>query len=158
MLSERGVRGLRVLQGLIALAAKHRSGAIDAACELALTHRAFRLKDLRHLMEQPVRQERLELMDEHPLIRNISHYGRFVKVSLRQEENGTNDEFNAWGATSGEIQREEPARGLEQALPAVQPPASALGSLSSGALSSGPANGNLRPLPPIVNEPKGDLG
>jgi len=46
-------------------------------------------------------------------------------------------------ATSGEPEREEPVLDPELALPAVQPPVSALGSLSSVALSSRPAEESL---------------
>jgi hypothetical protein len=153
MLQARGIQGMRVLQGLLAMAGKHKAEDIEKACELALTHGAFRLRELRALMKRPQRQQQLGFVDQHPLIRPMEHYGRIVRVDFRPNpgngngpsavSSGSNDEFNALGATSGESPKEEPTLDPGQALPAVQPPASALGSLSSGALSSGPAKDNL---------------
>ena len=78
----------------------------------------------------------------------MDFYGRIIQVSFGKEDEATNGddgngEFTALRATSGEPEREGPALDPEQALPAVQPPVSALGSLSSGALSSGPAAESL---------------
>jgi hypothetical protein len=78
----------------------------------------------------------------------MDFYAQYLKVSFRKEHNG-NDEFIALRAASGEQKRKSPA--LCQALPAVQPPVSALRSLSSGALSSGPAEETLTPGPLPVN-------
>ena len=164
MLQARGIQGVRVLQGLLAMAGRYRADQIERACELALTHEAFRLKELRALMHEPLRQTRLSFAQEHPLIRPMEHYGRIVRVEFRPDPGDGKDEFNAWGATSGEPAtqqpagkppREGPALNPEQALPAVQPPASALGSLSSGALSSGSAQPNLSPRSPSVNSREG---
>ena len=145
MLQARGIQGVRVLQGLLALAGKHRSEDIEKACELALTHQIFRLRDLRRLMKHPQRQEQLQFMEEHPIIRNIADYGRVVQVSFRggqrQEKPltsaGDTDEFIASKDTGGKGKAKEPSS--LPGPPAVYPPVAALGSLSSVALSSGPA-------------------
>ena len=143
MLERRGIEGVRVLQGLLSMTRRYPADDMERACALALSHDAFRLQALRELMKQPTRQ--IELLDHHPLIRPLDFYGRYVRVPLRKEEqtkdgndNG-NGEFTAFEDAGGSLQAEEPIRLVQMGPPAVHPPASALGSLSSGALSSGPA-------------------
>jgi hypothetical protein len=112
-------------------------------------------------MRQPTRQE--EFLQVHPLIRPVDFYGRYFKVSLGREDNGNqnNGEFIASGATSGEVKEESPVPKdgtLSQAAAyrscAVQPPATALGSLSSVALSSGPAEDSVPTETNSVNSPE----
>ncbi len=90
MLQARGIRGVRVLQGLLVMAGRQGTGAIEQACELALTHSAYRLRDLRALFKRPQRQQRLAFADHHPLIRPMAHYGRIVQVSFRQDGSSLN--------------------------------------------------------------------
>jgi transposase len=134
MLQERGVEGVRVLQGLLSMTRSHPADDLEKACALALSHGAYRLRVLRQLMKQPTRQT--EFVQAHPLIRPMDFYGRYLEVSFRKEDHGKG-EFIALRATSGEEKGKSPDG--PQALSAVQPPATALGSLSSVALSSGPA-------------------
>ena len=49
MTQTRGVEGIRVLQGLKALASKHAATALDEACETALAHGAWRLRTIREM-------------------------------------------------------------------------------------------------------------
>ena len=145
MLDQRGIEGVRVLQGLLSMTGKYTSREIDEGCDLALSHGAWRLKALRALIKSRARQQEFELVQSHPLIRPMTDYGRWLKVSFRKEDGNDNGngEFIALGAPGGKRHKE---KGPEQsrALPAVQPPTAALGSLSSGALSSGPATPTLR--------------
>ena len=134
MLQERGIEGVRVLQGLLSMTRSHPADDLEKACALAFSHGAYRLRVLRQLMKQPTRQT--EFVQAHPLIRPMDFYGRYLKVSFRKEDNG-NGECIALKAPDGEPNGKSLA--VTQALPIVQPPATALGSLSSGALSSGPA-------------------
>jgi len=84
MLEARGIPGIRVLVGLLNLVNKHDSDSIDKACEIALTHNAFRLKTIRALIQRGgCKQQELEFMDEHPIIRSMSDYEAIVKKSLR---------------------------------------------------------------------------
>jgi transposase len=142
MLGRRGIEGVRVLQGLLAMTRRYPADDMEKACALALSHGAYRLQALRELLKQPTRQ--VELLDHHPLIRPLEFYGRYARVPLRKEDDAKdgsdneNGEFIALGATSGG--QNEKGLAVTQALSAVQPPASALGSLSSGALPSGPAS------------------
>jgi len=85
VLDERGVRGVRVLQGLLSLTNKHRSRAIDEACRSALGCGALRLRDLRQYLQQTPTQQRLDFIEEHPLIRPVSDYADLVPVSFRSE-------------------------------------------------------------------------
>jgi len=144
MLQQRGIEGVRVLQGLLSMTRHYCADDMERACRLALSHGAYRLQSLRSLMKRPMRQE--EFIQTHPLIRPMDFYGRYFKVSFGKEDNG-NGEFIASGATGGKDEEKSPAS-ESGTLPTVQPSASALGSLSSretlslpkgGALSSGPA-------------------
>jgi transposase len=84
MLEARGIPGIRVLVGLLNLVNHHDSNSIDRACEIALTHNAFRLKTIRGLIQRGgCKQQELEFIDEHPIIRNMSDYEAIVKRSLR---------------------------------------------------------------------------
>ena len=56
MVKNRGPQGLRVLQGFLQLAAKHTPANVEAASELAATHGAWRLDEVRSLLETPTRQ------------------------------------------------------------------------------------------------------
>jgi hypothetical protein len=83
MLQTRGIEGLRVLQGLLALSKRQPCTAIDLACETALTYQAFRLRTIRKLAErQALPQQPLPFLDEHPIIRPLSDYGGWVRAAL----------------------------------------------------------------------------
>lgn len=77
MLQARGVEGIRVLQGLKALASKHDATALDKACATAMTYGALRLKSIRKLLAtscEVKRQTQFEFLEEHPVIRPLSDY------------------------------------------------------------------------------------
>ena len=66
--------------GLLNLAQRHPCDLIENACEIALSHDAFRLRTIRELIKKGgSKQEPLEFIDEHPIIRQMSDYGEFVK-------------------------------------------------------------------------------
>ena len=83
MIDERGIAGVRVLLGLIALSRKHGSKKIDEACGLALLHGAFRLRTVRQLIERRTEQEQFDFLSEHPLIRDMADYGQLVPVTFK---------------------------------------------------------------------------
>jgi transposase len=86
MLGARGVEGVRVLQGLLNLAHRHPCAAIERACDIALSHGAFRLRTLRQLLDRAApRQEQLPFLDEHTLIRPLSDYQQFVHDTFQKE-------------------------------------------------------------------------
>jgi len=152
MLDERGIEGVRVLQGLLSMTGKYTAGELETACELALSHGAWRLRALRSLIKSRARQQEFDLVQSHPLIRPMADYGRWLKVSFRKGNDNGNGEFIAWGAPGGKSKEKGPERC--RALPAVQPPTTALGSLSSGALSSVPAIRSVHDDPAPVKAPE----
>lgn len=80
VMSLKGPAGIRVLQGLNALSKKHSGKTIDEACGLALGQSAFRLKDVKRMLERPEKQESFSFMDKHPLIRDMSEYSVFLDM------------------------------------------------------------------------------
>ncbi len=82
MLTARGIEGTRVLQGLLALAKKQRSEALETVCKTALSYGAFRLRTLRKLLASrntaTEQQTPLPFLDEHPIIRPLEDYARVV--------------------------------------------------------------------------------
>jgi transposase len=87
MLQARGIEGVRVLQGLLHLAQRHPADALEHACATALAHISYRLRTIRQLLKhQPESQEVLAFMKEHPLIRDIGEYSRFVRQALQGQE------------------------------------------------------------------------
>jgi hypothetical protein len=81
MLQRRGVEELRALQGLSALATKHGALAIDAACEVAESYRAYRLRTIRELVMRHAPQQ-VEFLSEHPLIRDLADYSAVAHRAL----------------------------------------------------------------------------
>jgi hypothetical protein len=85
MLQERGVEGVRVLQGLLSLTKRHRSEQLEHACELAYSYGAYRLRTLRQLIDRDLpKQQEFAFMDEHPLIRPLSEYRQFVHDAFQK--------------------------------------------------------------------------
>jgi len=77
MLQARGVEGIRVLQGLKALASKYDATMLNAACETAMTHGALRLRTIRTLLKRKSevqQQKQFDFLEEHPVIRPLSDY------------------------------------------------------------------------------------
>lgn len=86
MLLERGIAGVRVLVGLISLTHRYDSNHLERACQVALTHQAFRLRAIRELLKRGGgQQEPFSFLAEHEIIRDLSSYGRIVRASVRQE-------------------------------------------------------------------------
>jgi len=84
MLEQRGIQGVRVLQGLRSLSFRHPCDRIERACEIAQSHGAYRLRDVRALIKrQGDRQETFEFLGQHPIIRSLSEYGRLVHTAVR---------------------------------------------------------------------------
>lgn len=83
MLKNRGIEGVRVLQGLLSLSTRHPCEAIDDACRTALSYGAFRLQTLRQLLKRrSPAQQPLPFLDEHPIIRPMSDYGGWLRDAL----------------------------------------------------------------------------
>ena len=81
-IKSRGIPGMRTVQGLLALARRRTCAKVDHACKTALGFDAFRLKDVKALVDAKQEQTELEFMSEHAIIRNMNDYGRIVKVAF----------------------------------------------------------------------------
>ncbi|MEM6473436.1 MAG: IS21 family transposase [Planctomycetota bacterium] len=79
MLRQNGIKGHRVLQGLLAMSKKHSVDQIEQACDIAWRHGDFHLRTLRRLIERqsPV-QQLMPFLSSHELIRPLSSYDQFV--------------------------------------------------------------------------------
>ena len=85
MIQARGIEGVRVLVGLLALKKQHDAKAIERACQVAFSHSAWRLKTIRQLLKRDApAQETFDFLDEHPIIRPLSDYGKLVSTSFQQ--------------------------------------------------------------------------
>lgn len=86
MVQQRGIEGLRVLMGLLALAKRYPCAQIERACQVATSHGAYRLRTLRELIgRQGQNQEQFEFIDEHPIIRSLAEYGQVVQRSITEK-------------------------------------------------------------------------
>jgi len=122
MLAQRGVEGLRVLHGLIRLAPRHPATQIEEACRVAHSHAAYRLRDVRALIDRHTAAppEQLEFLDRHPIIRDLSEYGaalrqvaqeEFIQESIQQaprREPAWTPGMIACAADKKRIQKQEP--------------------------------------------------
>jgi len=83
MLQERGIQGVRVLQGLVSLASRHGDKDVEQACEIAQSHGAYRLRVIRELIKRRGnKQEQFEFMDDHPIIRSLDDYEQFIQTAF----------------------------------------------------------------------------
>jgi transposase len=74
-LAERGVRAIRLIQGVLGLTRTHPREAVLRAATTALTHRLFRYKHLERLTRQSVpAQARVPLVSDDPSIRPLTAY------------------------------------------------------------------------------------
>jgi hypothetical protein len=85
MLKTRGIQGVRVLLGLLSLVHRHDARAIERACEVAFSHGAYRLRTIRQLLKRDApEQETFDFLQEHPIIRSLSDYGKLVATSFQR--------------------------------------------------------------------------
>jgi transposase len=91
VVQQRGVQAVRVLMGLVSLNHRHSIRAIDRACEVAQSHAAYRLRDIRNLLKRsaaaqvpPVQEQFPEFTAEHPLIRSLADYGELVHAAFQE--------------------------------------------------------------------------
>ena len=79
----RGIEAIRSLMGLVGLSDKHSFRALNEACAKALAKDAWRLRDVRALLESSEIQTQFAFAHQHPLIRHLSEYGLFIKTQNR---------------------------------------------------------------------------
>jgi transposase len=85
MIDERGLEGMRVMQGLFSLASKHPASVINRAAGIALAAGSFRLRPLRKLCRHIASREVTEFTETHPIIRPLSQYQELVTTSQSTE-------------------------------------------------------------------------
>ncbi len=71
---QRGPQALRVMLGLLQLAGEHPVARLEQAAQTATQHAAWRLRDLKRLIEQPANVIQLQFLETHPLIRPLDAY------------------------------------------------------------------------------------
>ncbi|HEY7557520.1 MAG TPA: IS21 family transposase [Candidatus Binatia bacterium] len=81
MLRARGIAGVRVLQGLLALDKRYATDDIERACETALSYGAFHLRPVRQLIRRQAPKQQ-SLLEEHPIIRPLAEYGEWLAAAL----------------------------------------------------------------------------
>lgn len=121
MLVARGIEGTRVLLGLVSLSKRHSGLALEKACEIALSHGAFRLRTLRKLVARhaAAAQLPLDFLDEHPIIRPLDDYAAVVAAALertarRYEHDRNKDEETADRVFSGMAEQKHVAGSLRK--------------------------------------------
>lgn len=75
---ERGVEAIRVLLGLLSLAKRVGAPVLNRVCTQAAAQGAWRLRDLRRLLEGRPQPEQLTFMERHPVIRDLGEYAALV--------------------------------------------------------------------------------
>ncbi len=79
LVKNRGIEGMRSLMGLVSLSERHSFPALNLACARALAKQTWRLRDVRALLGTGETQTQLAFAQHHPLIRDLSEYGIFIK-------------------------------------------------------------------------------
>lgn len=79
MMAVRGIEGVRVLQGFLALSKKHPAELINQASLIALEAGCFRLRPLRELCRRRAEESgQLSFTTDHPIIRPLSEYQTLI--------------------------------------------------------------------------------
>jgi hypothetical protein len=78
MIEERGIEGVRVLQGFVSLAKKHPAKTINHASQIALDGGLFRLRPVRELCKRLTDDRESEFVDTHPIIRPLGDYQQLL--------------------------------------------------------------------------------
>ena len=75
-----------MLQGLLSLGDRHPAAVIEDACKIATGYGASRLRTIRALiMRQAPKQELLQFLNEHSIIRPISDYSQWVHNAFQSQ-------------------------------------------------------------------------
>ena len=82
MIEHKGPIGIRSIMGLVNLTNHHSFKKLNDACASALSRGAWRLRDVRTLLDQHPGeiQTYMNFAQNHPLIRNLAEYGMFIKI------------------------------------------------------------------------------
>lgn len=77
--AQRGIDGIRALIGLVHLTERHSFAAVNQACAKASAKGTWRLRDINALLHSRETQSQFPFEEHHPLIRNLSEYGLFIR-------------------------------------------------------------------------------
>jgi transposase len=77
--AHRQIGAIRTLMGLVGLSNRHSLSQLNGACQRAHAKGAWRLRDVRALLEAREIQPQLPFDQHHPLIRNLAEYGVFIR-------------------------------------------------------------------------------
>jgi hypothetical protein len=80
LVQQRGIEAIRSLMGLVTLCERHSFRMVNEACAKAAAQGAWRLRDVRALLQSTHVQSELSFQQHHPLIRKMSEYGLFIKT------------------------------------------------------------------------------
>lgn len=86
LVQRRGFEAMRSLMGLVSLTDKHSFRVVNQACARAMARDTWRLRDVRALLQSCETQTHLAFAEHHPLIRNLSEYGLFIKTQHHEPE------------------------------------------------------------------------
>ena len=85
VIEARGIEGIRVVQGLLSLAKRHRASDLEKVCEIATSYASHHLRTIRALLKrQAPKQESFAFLETHPLIRSLEDYAALVHASLQE--------------------------------------------------------------------------
>lgn len=87
MFKARGIQGVRVLIGLLALARRYPGRDLNPACRVALSHQAYRLRTIRELFKDGGQEQAaFEFLESHPIIRGLNEYDALVRDAIGSAE------------------------------------------------------------------------
>ena len=74
------------MQGLLQLAEEHPVVQLERAAQTATQHAAWRLRDLKRLIEAPANVIQLQFLETHPLIRPLDAYAVPLPITPEQTQ------------------------------------------------------------------------
>lgn len=84
LVQKRGVEAMRSLMGFVRLPDQYPLSVLNRACARAVSANALRLRDIRALLESTQTQTHFQFAQQHPLIRDLSEYGVFIKTQIHE--------------------------------------------------------------------------
>lgn len=86
---QRGIDGIRSLMGLVHLTEHNTYAALNEACAKASAKGTWRLRDVKALLNSRETQSQFSFQEHHPLIRNLSEYGLFIRQQTQNQTKPT---------------------------------------------------------------------
>lgn len=83
--AQRGTDSIRSLMGLIGLTERHTFALVNQACAKASAKGTHRLRDVKELLGSRETQPQFTFEEHHPLIRNLSEYGVFIRQQTQPQ-------------------------------------------------------------------------